>query len=323
MTHDLDLDGLQRLLWNFAGQRVVTVAGRTGILTFLAEKAAGPDEVATELGLDPWATGKVIRALCAQGLLEADGEQYRVVATLRRYFRTDADDFRPFLVHLHKMYERWGENLEPWLRGDGWSTAKRTPEETARFGAAMKAMGSQIARRVAETIDFDGVFTMLDVGGGWGQFAKAMCAVRPELSATVLDIPQVAETAPMSIRDTEFKGRISWIGGDYLETDYGLGYDLVLLANILHQELATEAAEIVRRAAEALAPGGRVVVVDFAIDDAKNEHVLGSLFAINMRSFGDTWSEPELRGWMGDAGLVDIDRTDLGPDRWIIIGRNR
>ena len=64
-----------------------------------------------------------------------------------------------------------------------------------------------------------------------------------------------------------------------------------------------KAAEIIRRAAAALAPGGRVVVVDFAIDDAKQEHLLGALFAINMRSFGDTYSEPELRGWMEDAGL--------------------
>ena len=64
-------------------------------------------------------------------------------------------------------------------------------------------------------------------------------------------------------------------------------------------------------------------MVDFAIDDAKQEHLLGALFAINMRSFGDTWSEPELRGWMEDAGLVDIHRQDVGPDRWIISGVRR
>ena len=77
---------------------------------------------------------------------------------------------------------------------------------------------------------------------------------------------------------------------------------------------------MLRRWRCAAVPGGRVVVVDFAIDDAKREHVLGSLFAINMRSFGDTYSEPELRGWMEDAGLIDVERIDLGPDRWIISG---
>jgi ubiquinone/menaquinone biosynthesis C-methylase UbiE/predicted transcriptional regulator len=314
------LDDLQRLLWGFAGQRIITVAGRAGILGLLAERQADPDDVAKELDLDPLATGKIVRALCAQGLLETDGEGYRMVETLRPFFIPGPGDFSAFLEHLHSMYERWGENLEPWLRGEGWSTAPRTPEETARFGAAMAAMGSQIARRVAGALDLGGVRTMLDVGGGWGQYAKAMCAIWPELHATVLDIPQVAEAAPGAVVGTGFEGRISWIGGDYLETDYGGGYDLVLLANILHQELAPRAAEIIRRAAAALAPGGRVAVVDFAIDDAKREHPFGTLFAINMRSFGDTYSEPELRGWMEDAGLDNVTTTFIGSDRWVVSG---
>lgn len=323
MGSTLDLDGLQRQLWGFAGQRVITVAGRAGILDALADRPATPDAIAAELDLDPLATGKIVRALCAQGLVQADGDSYRLAAGLRPYFGADGAGFGPFLEHLHSMYERWGENLEPWLRGEGWSTAPRTPDETARFGAAMAAMGSQIARRVAVALDLTGVRTVLDVGGGWGQYSKAMCEIRPEIHATVLDISQVAEAAPASILGTELEGRISWIGGDYLETDYGSGYDLVLLANILHQELAPKAAEIVRRAAAALAPGGRAAVVDFAIDDAKQTHPFGTLFAINMRSFGDTYSEPEIRGWMEDAGLEDVTTTFIGPDRWIISGQKQ
>jgi len=323
MTDQLDLDGLQRLLWDFAGQRVITVAGRAGILDALADRPATPDEIAADLGLDPLPTGKMIRALTALGLVDADGETYRLTPGLRPYFGADGAGFGPFLDHLHSMYERWGENLEPWLRGEPWKTSPRTPEETRRFGAAMQAMGSQIARRVAETLDLGGVRTMLDVGGGWGHFSRAMCAVNPDLQTTVLDTPQVAEAAPNAIVGTGFEGRITWIGGDYLETDFGSSYDLVLMANIIHQELPTEAAEIIRRAAGALAPGGRAVVVDFAIDDAKQEHLLGALFAINMRSFGDTYSEPDLRGWMEDAGLIDVTRIDLGPDRWIISGTRR
>ena len=324
MDGKLDLDGLQRLLWNFAGQRVITVAGRAGILDALADRAATPEEIASDLDLDPLATGKVIRALAAQGLVETDGDRYRLAGALRPYFGADGADFGPFLDHLHSMYERWGENLEPWLRGEKWNTAPRTPEETARFGAAMQAMGSQQARRVAGELDLSGVATMLDVGGGWGHFAKAFCDRQPRARGHRSRHPTGGRSrARRSIIGTEFEGRISWIGGDYLETDYGSGYDLVLLANILHQELAPQAAEIIRRAAAALAPGGRVVVVDFAIDDAKQEHLLGTLFAINMRSFGDTWSEPELRGWMEDAGLVDVRATFIGPDRWIISGTRR
>jgi len=319
---DLNLDGFQRLLWGFAGHRVITVAGRTGILRLLAERAVTTDEVAAELGLDPLAAGKVVRALCALGIADGDGDHYRATAGLRPHFLPGDHDVVPFLEHSHAMYERWGETLEPWLRGEVWPVAERTPEEVRRFGAAMRAMGSQVARRVAAALDLEGAEKMLDVGGGWGHFAKALCSTRAELVATVLDIPEVVARAGADLAGTEFEERIDFLAGDYLATDYGSGYDLVLFANVLHQETADRAAEMVRLGAAALAPGGRVVVIDFAIDDDRNEHLLGALFAINMRSFGDTWPEPTIRRWMETAGLGEIDRTDVGPDRWIITGRN-
>jgi len=318
---EMDLDHFQRLLWGFAGHRVITVAGRTGILRLLAERDCTTDEIASELELDDLAAGKVVRALTALGIAEAEGEHYRAAPGLREHFLPGDRDVVPFLEHSHDMYERWGETLEPWLRGQDWPVAERTPEEVRRFGAAMRAMGAQMARRVADALDLDGVERMLDVGGGWGHFAQAMCRVRPGLHATVLDQPNVVEKARTELADTEFEDRIDFLPGDYLATDYGEGYDLVLLANILHQETTDRAQELVRRGAAALAPDGRVTVVDFAIDDEQREHLLGALFAINMRSFGDTWTEADIRGWMAAAGLDECDRLDLGPDRWIISGR--
>jgi SAM-dependent methyltransferase len=317
---DLDLDGFQRLLWGFASHRIITVAGRTGILRLLAEGPVTPETAAAELGLDPLATGKVVRALAALGIADADGDTYRAARHLAPNFLPGERDVVPFLEHSHAMYERWGETLEPWLRGEDWPVARRTPEETARFGAAMRAMGAQMARRVAAELDLEGVTSMLDVGGGWGHFSKALCAVNPQLSAVVLDTPAVVERAAVELEGSGYEDRIEFLGGDYLETDYGTGFDLVLLANILHQENADGARELVRRAAAALAPGGRVVVVDFAIDEEGRHHLLGALFAINMRSFGNTWTEPQIRGWMGEAGLASFGRIDLGPDRWILTG---
>jgi predicted O-methyltransferase YrrM len=317
----MNLDEFQRLLWSFAGHRVITVAGRTGILRLLAEKDCTTDEMASELDLDTLATGKVVRALSALGIATADGERYRAAAGLREHFLPGDRDVVPFLEHSHAMYERWGATLEPWLCGHDWPVAERTPEETRRFGAAMRAMGGQTARRVAEAMDLEGVDRMLDVGGGWGHFAQAMCRARPQLRATVLDRPEVVERAQIELAESEFSESIQFLPGDYLQTDYGAGYDLVLIANVLHQETASRASELVRRGARALAPNGRVTVVDFAIDDERREHLLGTLFAINMRSFGDTWTEPDIQRWMEVSGLVDIERTDVGPDRWIISGR--
>jgi SAM-dependent methyltransferase len=317
----MNLDAFQRLLWGFAGHRIITVAGRTGLLYLLAERWAAPEAAAEELGLDPLATAKIIRALAALGVAEADGEKYRAAPALLEHFTPGDADVVPFLEHSHDMYERWGATLEPWLRGEDWPVAERTPEEIARFGAAMRAMGAQMAKRVAAVLDLGNARRLLDVGGGWGHFSKALCGSNHGLSATVLDTPIVVEQARREIEGTVWEDRIDFLPGDYLDTDYPRGFDVVLLANILHQESADRAESLVLRSADALAPGGRVIVVDFAIDDERREHLLGALFAVNMRSFGDTWTEPHIRQWMETAGLGDIDRTPLGPDRWIVTGR--
>lgn len=318
---DMTLDDLQRLLWGFARHRVVTVAARTGLLTRLAECPATPADVASDLDLDRLATAKVVRALTALGILKADGDTYRVVDSLAPLLRSSPFEITPFIEHSHSMYDSWGDNLEPWLRGEPWGTGERDPEQLRRFGAAMRAMGSQIAQRFAERLEIGEARRMLDLGGGFGQYSAAMCARHPDLHSTVLDTPPVVELARIELADTELDGRIDFIGGDYLSTDVGGEYDLVLLANILHQETTPRAEDLVRRAVAALGPGGHVAVVDFQIDEHQREHPFGTLFAINMRSFGDTYTEPTIRGWMEAAGLCEISRTDLDPDRWLIVGR--
>jgi len=320
VTTTLDLDGLQELLWGFASHRVITVAARAGVLSSLAEHETTVEELATELGLAPHPLGKVVRALTALGIVEPVGDRYRMVDTLAPHFRRGPEEVTPFLEHSHDLYDRWGENLEPWLRGQEWTVRRRDPAGMRRFGAAMRAMGSELARRLAAELELDGVERMLDVGGGFGHYALALCRARPGLRATVLDTPEVVELATAEGAAAECADRIEFVGGDYHTSDFGQGYDLVLIASVLHQEAADGAAALVCRSAVALAPGGRLVVLDFSIDDARQGSLMGALFAINMRSFGDTHTEPAIRGWMEAAGLERVERRPFGRFRWLIIG---
>jgi SAM-dependent methyltransferase len=316
----LELEDLQELLWSFAGHRVITVAARTGILTRAAQETESPQDIANALGLDPLATGKMVRALTALGLLEHAQGGYRMVPTLAPHFLPGPGNLAPFVEHSHRLYERWGETLEGWVRGEPPPDRGGAPDPRA-FGAAMRAMGGHVAWRVAGALALDRMESMLDVGGGFGQYARVLCHANPDLRATVLDRSEVVNLAREELAGTELAPRIDFISGDYLTADLGQGYDLTLLANILHQEPAVSAAELVRRCAAALRPGGHVAVVDFAIDDAQEERLLGVLFAINMRSFGDTHPAPLIRRWLADAGLVSIERIELSRHRWMFLGR--
>lgn len=187
----------------------------------------------------------------------------------------------------------------------------------------MRGVGIRTANTVVDHIDLAGVRSILDIGGSLGHWAQVICERDPAIKATVFDIPQTAEAGRELYRGTELEGRINFVGGDYLEGDLGRGFDLVLIANVLHQELAEQASGLIRRAADAVAPGGRLCVVDFQIDPDRCGPELGTLFAIHMRDFGDTWTEADIGTWMTTAGLDSIERTDVGPTRWIITGHRQ
>ena len=325
MAQVMDHDRFQELLWSFAAHRVITVAGRTGMLTALAGRGRGAEALAAELRLAPVPTQKMLAALTALGVVEggADGE-CRLADALVPLFAEGGADFTAFLEHSHAMYAAWGENLEPWVRGGEWKGRQRDADGIARFGAAMRAMGAAVAALAAEAIDLSQARRLIDLGGGVGQYAEAFCRANPRLEAVVVDIPEVAQLGRERLAGTLLEARIGFAAGDYIEGSFGGRFDLALLANVLHQEPADRAAALVARAASELLPGGRLLIIDFTVE-GDPAFPVGALFAINMRSHGDTYAERELGAFTAAAGLERFARTDLGRHRaaWSAWKRSR
>jgi SAM-dependent methyltransferase len=311
--------------WAFATHRVLTVAARTGILTHLARVPASAEALAADLGIDPLATGKLVRALCAMGIVTARGEEYVLEADLVEWFQGDERDQVAGLEHSHDLYDGWGATLEGWVRTGAMPPRPSYAGAAARFSAAMRAGAAQHAPEVARALDLRTVRRALDIGGGTGAYAVNLCREKADLHAVVLDLPPVVALGPTNVTASGVGDRVSFVAGDFHQPGFGAeselsGFDLVLLCSIIHQERPDGAQALISRAAGAIAPGGKLAIVDLTIDDDQREVLSGCLFAINMRSFGDTYPEPTIRGWMEAAGLSAIARTDLGPSRWMFTG---
>ncbi len=313
-------DDIHEILWKFAEQRILAAAARTGILEHLAGKSDTIEKTAEILELDSTAAGKIIRVLSSMGLLECQDDRYTMAEPLSRYFRGDSDDITAMILHLDHLNDMWGATIEKWLRGEEIPRRQRSDEEITAFGEAMEAMGSYVARQAVRRLDLRSVKTMLDVGGGFGHFTRTFIRDNPEIQGTVLDRPDTVKAAREKFRTNDKEKKLEWLEGDYHEVNWGRDYDLVLLANILHQENRENARSLVLKGTEALKHGGRLAIIDFSIDDEKRKMLMGALFAVNMRSIGDTYPEADLRRWMEEAGLINIQRTDLSSFRWLITG---
>lgn len=315
-------DHLHSLLWGFAAHRVITVAGRLGLLNALA---VGPkksiEEIARQCHTALLPTGKVVRALVALDLVVADEDKYGMSDAMAAFFDPTGLDMTPFLYHSHNIYDNFGAHLEDWVKSGEWPRQPRTEKEIAAFGDAMFAMGTYVATQMAEIIDLTGVKSVLDVGGGVGQFSEALLNKSSNLSATVLDIEPVVAQGAKRIENSNLSERLSFIAGDYMSLPSSRKYDLVLFANVLHQESESRAEQMIREGAKVLNHGGRIAVLDLAIDEQKQKRVVGALFAINMRSFGDTYPQSVIENWLQQVGLVNLTKQDVGAHRFLITGQ--
>src|SRR5262249_44264589 len=104
----------------------------------------------------------------------------------------------------------------------------------------------------------------------------------------------------------------------------GEGYDLALLSAVCHMFGAQENADLIRRAAHTLAPGGRLVIQDFMLEPDRTSPRAAAVFAVNMlvnTSAGTNYTESDYRVWMLDAGLVEVRRLEIDAPTVLLIGR--
>jgi SAM-dependent methyltransferase len=103
--------------------------------------------------------------------------------------------------------------------------------------------------------------TLLDIGGGHGRFAIALCERQPQVCATILDLPDAVRHAAPLVAGYDLSDCITHRVGDALTDDLGEDmYDIVIINNLVHhfEEEANRA--LTRRVAQALRLGGVMAI---------------------------------------------------------------
>lgn len=118
------------------------------------------------------------------------------------------------------------------------------------------------ARLLAPAIAFDGPAAMLEIGGNSGAFALALLADNPGLRATVLDLPVVCALGREWTQGRPHAERLLFLPGDAFADEWPGPVDAVLFKSVLHDWPEAETAQLLNRAAAALAPGGRIIICE-------------------------------------------------------------
>lgn len=304
------LQSLMQSTRAFQESRVLLTALELDVFSALG-KGARAATLSAKLGTNPRATERLLNALVAVGaLLKRNGvfcctEESKALGPARMG-----------LLHTVHLWNTWSTLTECVKSGEAVATRGpgSFPEERTR--AFIAAMHARARDNAVQTVQLSGIRDagrMLDVGGGSGAYSIAFAKACPALRAEILDLGAVVPLAEEYIREAGLQDRVRVRPGDMLTANFGQGYDLVLLSAVCHMWGEDDNRSLINRCAQALVPGGHLVIREFILDEDRTAPPFAAMFAINMlvgTEHGNSYSEGEYRTWMTEAGLGAIVRPD-------------
>jgi O-methyltransferase domain len=299
------------MIWGIHSSRAIYVAAKLGIADLLAGGPASSHELALATGTHEPSLYRVLRLLASLGVFEEVEPRSFGLTVLGERLVSDAPaGMRSWAVFLEAIggvqpFEHILDTVRTGTPGVDiafgmglFEFLAQRPGDAATFDAAMSERTAAFAPSVAESYDFSGLRSIVDVGGGQGTLLTQILRRHSRLHGTLF------ETAAVIARAGGVPDRCELLAGDFFE-QVPPGADCYLLANVLHDWDDKRAVAILRNCRQAMASGGRVLIIERLIPDEPGDAVPTLLSDINMLVItgGQERTNAEYAGLLAGAGL--------------------
>lgn len=247
-------------------------------LGLFAAMAPGPQSVAVlaeQTGSVPQRLERLLIAMAQVGLVERVEAAWQLSAMAEQFF-TAQDQHRnltmlPFVSYMAELIHSYYGSLADVTRGKLDFTSQiphppRTREDSQFYETIHRSNIHFVLKFLRDAAQLDGVRTLIDVGGGIGDIAVALCQKHPELRVTLINLPSALELVRENVAEQGLSGRIEPVAVDMYREPYPQG-DAVLFSRILYPMNPQFCAMLLQKAFDALPSGGRVLILDMVISD--------------------------------------------------------
>jgi ubiquinone/menaquinone biosynthesis C-methylase UbiE len=216
------------------------------------------------------------------------------------------DGFRDLAAVVRSGHPTWDQPFAEEDKHAAW----------AEFARNMASLSYLVAQETAKLLDQDSTIKVLDVAAGHGMFGIAIAQQNPRATIVASDWPAVLAVAEENARRFAVSGRYRLLPGDVLEVDLGDGFDAVVMPNVMHLWDRPTNVRFLKKVHAALAPKGRVVIIEFVPNDDRVSPAVPALFALNMlanTTAGDVYTVSEHRAMLSEAGFSECQVQPLPP----------
>ena len=303
----------------------VTVADELGTFAALSGAPRSTEELAAQLVVDARALQIHLGVLAGLGYVERRDARWQATAAARTWLHPEAEGYYGALLGDHARRNPLHAQLLATLKtggraaghqsaADEWERGEMPPELAKVITAYMNAHSRAAAKAVAAQPVFDGLHRLMDVGGGSAIFPIELVRRHPHLDATVFEIPAICAEADGYIASSGVIGHVRTRAGNMFTEDWPSGFDAHFLSNIFHDWSDATCRLLARKSFAALPSGGRILLHEMLMDDDGCGPLATACFSLLMLlgTKGRQYSLPELRGFLEDAGFVDVTSSTTG-----------
>jgi SAM-dependent methyltransferase len=191
----------------------------------------------------------------------------------------------------NRLYGFWGNLEEGLLTGLPQNEVKNDKNmfdalyaDTDRLKEFIHAMsGIQMGAFMAfaQSFDFSKSKTLVDIGGSAALLALMVAKQQAHMNCISWDLSAVAPIANEIIQQFQLQARVKTADGDFFKDEFPKA-DIVTMGNILHDWDEPTKLMLMKKAYDALPPGGVFVVIENIIDDERKQNVFGLMMSLNM-----------------------------------------
>jgi hypothetical protein len=318
----------------FWASKTLLSAVEMELFTELAKHPETLPELSARLGLHPRSARDFLDALVSLNFLERrDGTYYNTPSTDHFLDKRKPSYIGGFLEMASlRLYPFWG-NLTTALRTglpqnetstgdpDLFTAVYADPERLRNFLKAMTGLSRDANLAIARQFPWADYKSVVDVGTAQGDLITQVCLANPHLSGIGFDLPMVGPIFEDYVATNGLSGRVQFGPGSFFDAPIPPA-DVVMMGHILHDWNLDQKKMLIRKAHEALPPGGALIIYESIIDDDRSKNSFGLLMSLNMlieTPGGFDYTGADCISWMHEAGFNSTRVEHLiGPDSMVI-----
>jgi ubiquinone/menaquinone biosynthesis C-methylase UbiE len=303
-----------------------TAAIKAAVELDLFSEVARGTNTAAGLAKRTGAAVRGIRILCdyltVRGHLEKQGDEYRLTPSTAVFLDRGSPSYIGSIdeyLAAPEMMRLFLDDPASYVRNGGSiGLANNAPDHPiwVKFARAMVSFRAPLATKVASELAGWSPRKVLDIAAGHGMFGIAIARAVPGAEITAVDWPGVLSVAQESAEAAGVSERYHTLAGSAFDVDWGSGFDLVLLANFLHQLDHDSCVALLRKVRESLVSGGRAAIIEFVPNEDRVSPRFPAMFSFQMLGstpHGDAYPASEFDDMGRSAGFKKVTVESLPP----------